>query len=694
MKFDYPPTKEPKGKDFEEIKKEFSRESTQYIRDLLLMDEEDKNLDFLNQIDFGDQIKEKINQLSSTDEEKIELTKIFIDQLTTFLNQMDCSKYFNKVLLSDLHSLLYGKNTILDNLDSNLTSKILVLSKMNEVFVFKKVNEFFQERPAEITEDIISCDQKMIEELIEKIKKLPVSQILSVVKMFQSSYVADENEPYKKSSSKKMLNIINSIGRDSESPLVSLACDMNDLALYDRTPIKESLEKENDSFNVDPLSIYSDEFFSSVSSDYVSLVDEWTLIPFSLIKKTDLLKHKYEEKEYEVESYENLTKKKELNSFGDEDFSHSVKFLHNPQFRMYINKTLGIKIESSTLNEQIYFLKFLSASNKKVFNKLEKTLKNKNRKENSNFLRSFLSMSGNSEMGDKILELGDKLPEDIAKKVFVKYGEIIDSADKAEEEVKNLYKKDNIPNKVFESIKETLLKRGVKLLSNLADNIKENTNIDEQEILEKLEDIKTQTIIMGSSYVELHKQGIKIPIEDISNTSVEKISAQNFTKKEKQELLEAYEKGHPKETYENKDHIKLLRDEFEGVLNNKDTFVFNIRFNNEIVAFATFNKEGADTLHIGGLTFIEDVRNPAIAVAVMNSIMKEFGNFNIKALVHSKNKILNMYQNRFGFKITKMLDSEKELKENAGELYYEIERPKDIEKEETLEEESEFKKAA
>jgi hypothetical protein len=102
---------------------------------------------------------------------------------------------------------------------------------------------------------------------------------------------------------------------------------------------------------------------------------------------------------------------------------------------------------------------------------------------------------------------------------------------------------------------------------------------------------------------------------------------------------------------------------------------FNVRFNGEIIAFATFEKENSDTLHIGGLTFLEDVRNPAIAQAVMSSIMNEFGDFNVKALVHSKNKVLNMYQNRFGFKITKELPKE----ENAGELYYEIERPKNKE---------------
>ena len=70
----------------------------------------------------------------------------------------------------------------------------------------------------------------------------------------------------------------------------------------------------------------------------------------------------------------------------------------------------------------------------------------------------------------------------------------------------------------------------------------------------------------------------------------------------------------------------------------------------------------------------------------MNSIMKEFSKYNITAEVHSKNTILNMYTRRFGFKII----GEMPLAENAGELYYKIERQKDIK----LEGNQEFEKAA
>ena len=56
-------------------------------------------------------------------------------------------------------------------------------------------------------------------------------------------------------------------------------------------------------------------------------------------------------------------------------------------------------------------------------------------------------------MGNRILNLAEKLPKEVAEKIFAKYGEIINSVDKVEEEVKNLYEKENIPNKVYGSVK-------------------------------------------------------------------------------------------------------------------------------------------------------------------------------------------------------------------------------------------------
>jgi len=212
--------------------------------------------------------------------------------------------------------------------------------------------------------------------------------------------------------------------------------------------------------------------------------------------------------------------------------------------------------------------------------------------------------------------------------------------------------------------------------------------INEQEILGELEEIKAETILLGASYAKLFREGISVPIEEITET--EEISTKNLTNEQKQELLKVYMNGRPKVTYENEEHLELLRKEFEEELNNENISVFNIRFNGDIIIFAIVDKKDKDTLYVGGLTFVDEVRNAVIAEASMNCVLKMFKNYNIKALVDSRNPILRMYQKRFGFNIVKELPRE----ENAGELYYEIERPKSVSIEQDSKEKQEYGLAA
>jgi len=356
------------------------------------------------------------------------------------------------------------------------------------------------------------------------------------------------------------------------------------------------------------------------------------------------------------------------------DLINSSNIIKLMSFDKFFYSNYDFPVYDISLKEKIYLYQFLLSSDTIKVDKFNKVFHYLNK--DVFFLKSFFSISnGGKEMGDKIINLGEKLPKKIGEKVFAKYGEIIDTADKAEEEIRKIFGDKDVPTRVLSSVKETLLKRGAKMLSDLGDRVMdENFKTDEQELLHDLDDIKAETIVLGEAYVNLYKEGIRVPIEDV--TEIEEIPTGDLTEDQKKQLISVYVNGRPKVTYENENHLKLLKEEFEQELNNKDISVFNIRFNGDIIIFAIVDKKDKDTLYIGGLTFIDEVRNPIIADASMSCVLEKFKNFNIKALVDSRNPILAMYQKRFGFKIIKELPRE----ENAGELYYEIERPREIEK--------------
>lgn len=450
---------------------------------------------------------------------------------------------------------------------------------------------------------------------------------------------------------------------------------------------KEILEKEykEDIKNEEKYLINEDDFFIFNGEKFFSRKEN----------------NKYNQKEEKFEYKKRLILMK-IEALLDEEvnretFSKSKKInnILNPiifsiiwsdkLFRSEIESSIGISFYDFNLPEQSQIINFL----KSLDNNQSKLIKRFSDKYKKNGFRTFLSIEhGGKELGDKIITLGEKLPDDVAQKVFAKYGEIINTVDNTEEEIKKIFGNKDIPNKVLLSVKETLLKRGAKMLSDLGDKVLDpNFKVNEVEILKELDDIKEETIILGESCSRLYREGIQVPLEEI--TKIEEISVLDLSTEEKNELLKVYINGRPKVTYENPDHLKLLEEEFKQELDNKNTSVFNIRFNGDIIIFAIVDKKDNDTLYIGGLTFVDDVRNPVIAEASMNLVLEKFKNYNIKALVDSKNPILAMYQKRFGFKIVGELPKE----ENAGELYYEIERPKD-KKEIKIEKEDELEQAA
>lgn len=388
---------------------------------------------------------------------------------------------------------------------------------------------------------------------------------------------------------------------------------------------------------------------------------------------------------------EKVDMNKILGNLNKEQIKEYLLFL-SPIIRIKIEDELNIKIKDFSYKKQLYILDMLKDTSVEGFSRV----KDFSQVYGYPGLNTFLSIEQvekgkEKEMGDKILALGDseKLPEEITKKIFKKYGEIIDTADNTEEEIRKIFGDKDISAKVLSSVKDTLLKRGAKMLSDLGDKVLDpKFKVNEVEILKELDEIKEETIILGQSYVGLYKEGIKVPIENI--TEIEKISAKDLPEKEKEELVKVYKNGRPKTTYENEDHLKLLTEEFRQELENQNTKILNIRFNGEIIIFAVVDQKEKDTIYIGGLTFVDEVRNSAIAVSAMEAVLEEFKDYNIKALVDSKNSILLMYQKRFGFKIVKELPRE----ENAGELYYEIERPKNMKEEKTIGEKEELKEAA
>ncbi len=184
----------------------------------------------------------------------------------------------------------------------------------------------------------------------------------------------------------------------------------------------------------------------------------------------------------------------------------------NPEVRSLLQEEFNINFDNIPIKEQVYFLTSIS-------NRTNETIipvKNFSKKFGSLGLKTFLSIEqGGKKMGDKILELGkeENLPEEVAREIFTKYGEIIDEVDHIvnvlEEKLKN--KLDADPASVT-AVKENLLKRAKNLLEKYADNLKK----DPGEIISELNNLKTDNIVFLSIFQSLHDTK-NIKFEDLKD---------------------------------------------------------------------------------------------------------------------------------------------------------------------------------
>lgn len=375
---------------------------------------------------------------------------------------------------------------------------------------------------------------------------------------------------------------------------------------------------------------------------------------------------KNERKILELKSYDNVTKNKELNPLGGDDFSHLVKILHSPEIRNYINNRLNINLENLYLRDQIYFLKFLSKSDENKFSKLEKILKGKENDENTNFLRSFLSMSGDESMGDKILVLGEKLPKEVSIKVFTKYGEIIDNVNKITEFSRSSFTKEiETSPELIQKIEETLYQKGKQLLSETYENINSDKEIYFNDIVKQLDRINADTLTTFAIFKQAVRNGEKMPIESIEGSIFSKKEATSISLSQREEMSELYDRNY--KDHPDREFISKVKGYFNTAFipeaNQSQNHFYTFEKDSKIRAFVRFEKQKDSSLYASALNVDEVSKNFGLGEAMMEEALNREAKENILHATCLINNPSNMRYFEKGFisEHFKMVDNTNQL---------------------------------
>lgn len=263
----------------------------------------------------------------------------------------------------------------------------------------------------------------------------------------------------------------------------------------------------------------------------------------------------------------------------------SYRFLMKKWNREQISQMIHFDITELTLKEQFYFTRFFA-------NKTERSVQlisNFVQRYGHNGLKTFLSLGhGGHDMGQKILDLGERLPPETASKIFEKYTEIIDSVENVLSVAQNNFKStiDTKPE-LLQSIEQSLYRRGAETLSQFHENINQNPD----DIIAELGRINADTITTLSIFKYAAKFGNKLPLEDISGAEFSKKTGNDFNAGEISEMEHIYQVNW--KNYGNQQLIQSVIKKFKESLsgdNSDKEELYLFKKSNQINAFVKFSK--------------------------------------------------------------------------------------------------------
>ncbi|MFA6514523.1 MAG: hypothetical protein WCT50_04540 [Patescibacteria group bacterium] len=223
---------------------------------------------------------------------------------------------------------------------------------------------------------------------------------------------------------------------------------------------------------------------------------------------------------FDIEKGERLDLKKILENDGfvetennkekSQEKMMTYKILMQIPLRYKIEEEFEIELDNFSIREQLQFINFISSKSVSEVQRVKEFISGANTKsDKNNRFVSFLSLEADSDMGDKIIEIGEKLnmKSQSADLLFAKYAQLTrqltKDVDSFEEFYQSIFFEKNI--KRGELIKLFLIKSG-QLLSSVHENIKNlSSEESEEEVGLLINNLDSEIIEKTANLKELKK---------------------------------------------------------------------------------------------------------------------------------------------------------------------------------------------
>ncbi len=330
-------------------------------------------------------------------------------------------------------------------------------------------------------------------------------------------------------------------------------------------------------------------------------------------------------------------------------------FLIGSDFRLFIEKEFEISLAKLNMKEQFYLFLYFQKQTKESMEKVKKF--------SSSYrepgLKTFFSISyGGKEMGDNILILGEKLPEESAKALFKTYGDMVD----ATEEVGTLLS-DNLGEKatpdLINEAKEALLLGGKKLLENYALKASTCNGVECENLGKELEEHLSlaRTSVFAFSYAckTLVERG-EFTFEDFKKVKLSYDRSPIPEEMQKQIITMHHENT--------KQYPDALKEKWRGTLKeglekeNPKQMVVSVSYDNNIVSAMRVIEQEDGSWYGASFNVNPTVMGSRIGSELLKKVIEDLAqNKPFVADCYAENPMLKTYIEKFGFEITKTYEN-------------------------------------
>ena len=323
-----------------------------------------------------------------------------------------------------------------------------------------------------------------------------------------------------------------------------------------------------------------------------------------------------------------LKNNKKLNDIISENLSkediYDFGFICKKSIREKINQDLSINQENLSLKEQLMINSYLKTVSVEDFTKVKDFTHNYH----ESGLKTFLALEyGGQNIGDKIIEIGNRFDSAIAQKIFDKYAEIIDSVNNITDIAQNNFTSGiSLHEQSLTDIETMLHKRGVMLLEKFHTQI----DVDPNEIIAELDRINADTLTTLAIFKHAIKTGYKLPIEAISGSEFSEKSGDQCSPIEINEMETIYQNNW--KHFENQELIQIVIKKFSNSFigtEAKKQQIYTYKKDGKISAFVKFASLEAGVKYASALNVDEHVQGFGLGEAMMDEALHREAQHNI-----------------------------------------------------------------